>query len=123
MILTDAPAYTEWDSGVVRMEGSIGLGEKFKLFAAINPKRGFAIKVSEFVPGQGMTQLSGMPLGLFKGVRTLTLTRQADGSTQFEVRERFSGPLLQLTGRAIPDLNPSLQQFAAGLKQCAGMQD
>ena len=39
----------------ISLEGSIGLREKFKLFAAINPKRGFAIKVSEFVPGQVMT--------------------------------------------------------------------
>ena len=37
------------------------------------------------------------------------------------MREWFSGPLLPLIVLAISDLNPSLQQFAAGLKQCVGI--
>ena len=56
-----------------------------------------------------------MPLGLFKGVRTFSLT--PDGTTtRFSMREEYSGPLLPLIWRSMPDLGPSFQQFARGLK-------
>jgi len=57
-----------------------------------------------------------MPLGLFKGVRTMTLTAQGDGHTAFEMQEVFSGPMLGVMSRSMPDLGPSFEQFAAGLK-------
>jgi hypothetical protein len=57
-----------------------------------------------------------MPLGLFRGVRTFTVSPGADGSTSFRMREEFTGPLLGLIWRSMPDLGPSFEQFAAGLK-------
>jgi hypothetical protein len=67
-----------------------------------------------------MTWAGGMPLGLFRGVRTFTLTPAADGATtRFTMREEYSGPLLPLIGRSMPDLGPSFQQFARGLKERA----
>jgi hypothetical protein len=56
-----------------------------------------------------------MPLGLSRGVRTCTLTPTGAGATTFVMREEFSGPLLGLIGRSIPDLQPSSTQFAEGL--------
>jgi hypothetical protein len=59
-----------------------------------------------------------MPLGLFTGERTYTL--QSEGqSTRFTMREQYSGPLASLIVRSIPDLGPSFQQFADGLKKQA----
>jgi hypothetical protein len=63
-----------------------------------------------------MVWKGGMPLGLFKGVRTFTLSPQPDGMTRFTMREEFTGPLLPLIWRSMPDLGPSFAQFAAGLK-------
>ena len=60
-----------------------------------------------------------MPFGLFKGVRTFTLTPAADGTTRFGLREEYSGPLLSMMWRSMPDLAPSFVQFANGLKQRA----
>jgi hypothetical protein len=57
----------------------------------------------------------GMPLGLFKGVRTFTLSAE-DGGTRFTMREEYTGPLLPLIWRSMPDLGPSFEQFARGLK-------
>ena len=57
----------------------------------------------------------GMPLGLFRGVRTHTLTPDGDG-TAFTMREEYSGPLLGAISRSMPDLQPSFDTFAAGLK-------
>jgi hypothetical protein len=66
-----------------------------------------------------MTWTGGMPLGLFKGERTFTLSPQNNGSVEFTVREVFSGLLLPLIGRSIPDLTATFEQFVAGLKRRA----
>ena len=66
-VLTDAPAYADWDSGVVRVEGTIAPQEKIKVVSEANPKRAFPVKVTEFAPGERMVWSGGMPLGLFKG--------------------------------------------------------
>jgi hypothetical protein len=115
-ILTDAPNYPAWDPGVDRIEGTIAPGEKITAYTKFSPNRAFPAKVTEFVPGQKMTWTGGMPLGLFKGVRTFTLTPKGDGSVDFFLREEFSGPLLPLIGRSIPDLTKNFEAFAAGLK-------
>jgi hypothetical protein len=40
----------------------------------------------------------------------------ADGGTTFQVREEYTGPLLGLIWRSMPDLGPSFGRFARGLK-------
>jgi hypothetical protein len=117
-ILTDAPAYAEWDSGVERVEGRIAPGEKIKVVSEANPGRAFPVKVTAFEPARAMTWSGGIPLGLFKGVRTFALT--PDGAaTRFTMREEYSGPMLGLIWRSMPDLGPSFEQFARGLKERA----
>lgn len=114
-ILTDGASYPHWDSGVVSVEGRIAPGEKIKVVSSANPKRAFPVSVAEFTPERRMVWSGGMPLGLFRGVRTFTLTPEGD-STRFVMREEYTGPLLGLIWRSMPDLGPSFQQFAAGLK-------
>src|ERR1700694_1757368 len=118
-ILTNAADYPTWNPGVERVEGTIAPGETIKVFVKVNPGRAFPVKVTEFVPGQRMVWSGGMPLGLFKGVRTYTLSPQGTGVTKFTMREEYTGPLLPMIWRSIPDLGPSFQQFASGLKQRA----
>ena len=60
-----------------------------------------------------------MPLGLFKGVRTFTLESMGEDQVKFHLKEEFSGLLLPLIGRTIPDLTPTFEAFAAGLKERA----
>jgi hypothetical protein len=114
--LVDAAGYPSWDSGVDKVDGRIAAGEKITVHAAVNPGRAFPVKVTDFQPGHRMVWTGGMPLGLFKGVRTFTLRPQGD-STEFTVREEYTGPLLPLIWRSMPDLGPSFTQFATGLKQ------
>jgi hypothetical protein len=38
-ILTDAPGYADWDSGVVSVEGEIAPGEKLRIVSEANPGR------------------------------------------------------------------------------------
>jgi hypothetical protein len=122
-VLTDAAGYTTWDSGVVRVDGRIAPGEKITVVSKVNPGRAFPVEVTAFEPGRKMIWAGGMPLGLFKGVRTFTLAPEADGVTRFTMREEYSGLLAPLIWRSIPDLNPSFQQFATGLKRRAERQE
>lgn len=115
-ILTDAPHYADWDSGVERVEGRIAPGQTIKVFSKVAPGRAFPVTVREFVPGRAMRWHGGMPLGLFTGERSFSLAPRADGTTTFSMREEYSGPLVPMMWRSMPDLQPSFDQFARGLK-------
>ena len=115
-VVADVDGYPDWDPGMITVEGPIALGEKVKFFTKFNPDRAFAVKVTAFEPGRRMVFTGGMPLGLFKSERTHTLTANADGTTAFHTQELFSGPLLPLFGRNIPDLTEIFERFVAGLK-------
>ena len=114
-VLTDAPGYADWDSGVVRVEGRIAPQEKIEVVSEANPERAFGVKVIGFAPGERMVWSGGMPLGLFKGVRTFRLAPEG-GATRFTMREEYTGPMLPMIWRSMPDLGPSFEQFARGLK-------
>ncbi len=115
-ILTDAQRLTRWDSGVERVEGEIAPGERVTVYVRANPGRAFPVRVTEFEPEHRMVWSGGMPLRLFKGVRTYSLEPTAAGVTRFTMREEYTGPLLRMIWRSIPDLGPAFQQFATGLK-------
>jgi hypothetical protein len=114
-ILVDGAGFTMWDSGVERFEGSIAPGAKLKVTSSAQPGRAFPVKVTDFQPERSMTWTGGMPLGLFKGERTYRIT-PVDGGTAFAVREEYTGLMLPLIWRSIPDLQPSFDRFARGLK-------
>ncbi len=92
--LTDGPGLVAGGLGVVRLEGTIAPGASLKVWTG------------------------GMPLGLFTGVRQFTLTSSGSG-TEFHMHEEFSGVLAPLIGTSIPDLQPSFEQFADGLRALA----
>lgn len=117
-ILTNGAAWPEWNTTVDKVEGNIAPGEKIKVYAKVSPGRAFPLKVSEFIPGKRMVWSGGMPLGLFKGERTYTLTAQS-GGVKFDMREEFSGLMAPLMTKSIPDLQPSFEEFAASLKRRA----
>jgi len=115
-LLTDPDGYTRWNPAVVSLEGHIAPGETIKLVSAVSPKRTFSLSVTELEPERRMVWSDGMPLGLFKGVRTFGLRSLADGRTEFSMEETYTGALAGLITRAIPDLTESFGQFADGLK-------
>jgi hypothetical protein len=115
-ILADASGYADWNSGIHRLEGRLGAGERVKLYSDDNPGRGWPLAVTEFDPGRRMTWRGGLPLGLLKGVRTFTLVPEDGGATRFVIREEFTGPLAAIATRTMPDLQPQFERFAGGLK-------
>ena len=115
-VLVDTSKWPEWDPYCERIEGEVALGAKVKAFTKLSPGRGFGVKVSELDEPRQMVWSGGMPLGLFKGVRTYTLEPRADGGTDFSMTEVFSGPMLALIGGSIPDMSEAFEAFVGGLK-------
>jgi hypothetical protein len=115
-LLTDAAGYPSWNPTIISLEGEIAVGKKIKLVSTVNPKRAFKLNVEEMRPPTRMVWADGMPLGLFKGVRTYTLSPKSDGQTDFEMVEIFSGLLEPIISKSIPDMTESFEEFAQSLK-------
>jgi hypothetical protein len=115
-VLMDGANYPRWDSGIESVEGTIVDGGRIKVRSEVSPGRAFPVKVQRSLDGSTMTWSGGMPLGLFSGVRTFTVKSTTGTDTEFRMREEYSGPLLGLMWKSMPDLGPSFEQFARGLK-------
>lgn len=118
-LLTDAERYADWNDAVISVEGPIELAATIKLVSTVDPKRTFKLKVREMRAPNHMVWTDGMPLGLFKGERTYTVSDAGDGRSDFAMIEEFSGPLAALVTKAIPDLTESFSTFADSLKTAA----
>jgi uncharacterized protein YndB with AHSA1/START domain len=114
-LLTDAGAFPRWNSTVTAIEGQIREGERLKIHAP-GTARVFTPRVSGVVPDQRMVWSDGVP-GIFRGVRTFTLARRDNTSTDFLMTERFSGLVFALTKRMLPDFRPIFLTYAVDLKR------
>jgi len=114
-VLVDSAHWTDWDSGVDDVRGAIAPGAKIVIRATVAPGRAFPVRVTTFEPPRVLVFTGGMPLGLFRGVRTYTLTPVGSG-TKLTMREVYSGPMLGAIWKSMPDLSPSFAQFTGGLK-------
>jgi hypothetical protein len=114
-VLVDGARWPAWDSGVDSVEGTIAPGHKLTIRAAGGGARAFPVKVVAFDSLRKLVFRGGMPLGLFRGIRTYTVNPDGAG-TRFRMREEYSGVLLPAIWKSIPDLGPSFHRFAAGLK-------
>ena len=112
--LMDTDQWPGLDSSIERVDGTPALGATVTVHAKVG--RAFPLKVVDFVPNQRMVLAGGMPLGLFRGQRTYSVTSEDDGTVTFAMCEVFSGLLAPLITKSIPDLQPSFDEFAANLK-------
>lgn len=117
-LLTDSSSYRDWNPAVLSIEGLMAPGSTIKLVSVANPKRIFSLEVTSMEAPVRMTWAGGMPLGLFRGVRSYELASH-DAGTTFSMTEEFTGPLSGLIAKSVPDLTDSFNQFADGLKAAA----
>lgn len=118
-VLTDPDRLLAAGAGITRIEGRIEQSSTFTLWSEAVPGRGFKTHVSQFQAPNRMMWEGGLPAGLFRGVRTFTLAA-TDGGTDFVMREEFTGLLLPLIWRTMPDLQQSFDAFADGLARASG---
>jgi hypothetical protein len=124
-LLTDARAFPAWNSTVTSLEGDITLGSTLALKVPLDPKRTFRPKVTRLDRGSSnenekmeMEWSDGFA-PMFRGVRTFTLTPKADGMTEFAMTEVFSGLMLPLIRKSLPDFGPAFEAFARDLRRAA----
>ncbi len=117
-LLTDAVKFPSWNSTVTQIEGEIADGQRLKLTVPSAPGRVFSPKVAIVDQGRLMTWSDGFS-PMFKGVRTFSLTANADGTTEFSMAEEFSGLMLPLIKRALPDFQLVFQVYAEDLQRAA----
>ena len=106
------------DTGILKIEGEIAAGSKFKLWSEVSPDRAFSLRVTSFVECEIMEWTGGMPLGIFTGRRRFGLTPKG-ASTQLHIKEDFMGPLSGLITSSMPDLQPSFEKFADAIQTLA----
>jgi hypothetical protein len=115
-ILTRADRMVDWNSTLTSIEGDIELGGTVRMQVPEAPGRTFKVTVTRFVPNEEMVWREGNP-AFFLGVRTYSLTPGPDRSaTRFTMTEEFSGILLPLIARRLPDFGPIFDRYAADLK-------
>ena len=98
-VLTDLGAWPSWNTTVISTEGQAVLGGKVTVRVKVNPGRAFPVKVTALEVPSRMVWTGGMPLGLFVGTRTFTLTPHGD-TTDFAMDEVYSGPLASMITRS-----------------------
>ena len=115
-LLTDGAGWPRWNKTVDRVDGAIALGSVVKVYVNILPYEPVPLTVTAFEPNTRMVWTGGMPLGLFRGQRTFTLEPSGEGLLRVTVEEVFTGLVLPLFRRSIPDLVPMFDAITGGLK-------
>ncbi|MBX7099118.1 MAG: SRPBCC domain-containing protein [Myxococcaceae bacterium] len=113
-VLTDAKAFTRWNSTLVRFEGQVALGQKVELVSKVAPDRTFSLTVSAFDAPRAMVWEDGN--GMFLGVRHFTLTPKDQG-TVLAMSETYSGFFLGSAEKKMPDFTANFETFAQDLKR------
>ncbi len=116
-ILTNAEKFSEWNSNVQSIQGSIRKGNTIKLKSTLSPERTFKLKVTELTPLTMVWEDGFAPV--FRGRRAFSLVANSDHSTEFHMTEVFKGLILPLIKGSLPDFRPNFDQYAADLKKAA----
>jgi hypothetical protein len=120
-ILTDGPGYADWNPEINRIDGRIALGEKIKAHVVLHGGviRPVSVRVTALEPLRRMVWTGGLPLGLFTGRRTFSLTPRDGGIVEFTMNVHFSGPLSRMIAKFLGDRQPDIDALASGLKTWA----
>lgn len=115
-LLTDGPGFPRWNSTVTGIEGEIAPGARLALSVPVSD-RTFRVTVTEFDPPRRMVWADGRA-PMFRGVRVYTLEPEGAG-TRFTMAETFTGLMVPLVARSLPDFAPVFERYAADLRAAA----
>jgi uncharacterized protein YndB with AHSA1/START domain len=119
-VLTDGGAYREWNPEIVRIDGPIALGGRITAHVRLGDGavRAVTQRVTALEVPTRMEWVGGLPMGLFVGRRTFTVTSRGSG-VEFRMHLRMSGPLAPLILKSVGDRQPEIDSFSAALKRRA----
>lgn len=119
-VLTDFPAYRDWNPFMNRIEGAPEVGTKLVVHMSPPGGRGVTFKptVLAATPGRELRWLGKLGVrGLFDGEHSFVLTANADGTTHLSHGERFTGVLVALFKSTINNSHAGFEAFNSALKQ------
>jgi hypothetical protein len=119
-VLTDFPAYGDWNPFMPRVEGPPEVGAKLVVHMTPDGGRGMTFKptVLAATPGQELRWLGKLAFGgLFDGEHSFVLTPNADGTTHLVHGERFSGVLVTVLKGTTKGSHSGFEAFNRALKQ------
>jgi len=116
-ILTDAERYTEWNPEIIAIAGLIAPDARITARVRLGDGavRSVPMRVTALDAPSRMEWTGGLPLGLFVGRRTFTVTPRGDAA-EFRLHLQMSGPLSSLIIKSVGDRQPEVDSFAAALK-------
>lgn len=120
-VLTDTSNLTVWNSGITDLTGDIRHGGKIRIKSARGGGRTLRIRIG-LIPGEVMTWTIRGPLGLYKGVRTVSVTPER-GITHMKATVSFSGPLHRILSRMLPDTERAMEDYVPAVRHRAEILD
>jgi uncharacterized protein YndB with AHSA1/START domain len=116
-VLTDAGGYASWNPEIIGIDGRLALSERITARVKVGggAVRRVPMRVTAFEQPSRMEWTGGLPLGLFVGVRTFTITPR-DGAVEFRMQLRMSGPLAPLILKSVGDRQPEIDSFSSALR-------
>jgi len=117
-VLIDGEAYRHWNPEIVRVDGRFEPDARVTAHVRLGSGavRTVPQRVIEFTPPRRMTWVGGLPLGLFVGRRTFTVTPVA-GGVEFQMHLHMSGPLSGMILKSVGDRQPEIDRFSDALKR------
>lgn len=119
-ILTNAGGYSQWNPEIVAIDGRMALGERITARVRLGDGavRTVPMQITAFEAPSRMEWTGGLPLGLFIGRRSFTVTSSTRG-TEFRLHLQMSGLLSPLILKSVGDRQPEIDSFSAALKRRA----
>jgi hypothetical protein len=122
-ILTDFPAYPEWNSIIRRVEGEARVGARLHVQVQVSKAKRISFQATVRVaePERELCWLGGLGIpGLFDGEHSLTIEPLDGGRVRFIHREQFRGLLVPLLAKTLDgDVRPGYEAMNRELKNRA----
>jgi Polyketide cyclase / dehydrase and lipid transport len=116
-VLSDGASWPSWDSGVDAVEGRIAVNETVKIRSHAASGRAFPVRVTRFDPRLTCGSAGGCRSVCSAASAPTRCPRERTARSRSGCAREYSGPLLLLIWRSMPDPGPSFERFARGLKQ------
>jgi hypothetical protein len=122
-ILTDFPAYPQWNPFIKSITGDARTGAKLDVHLQPPGAKGITVhpKVLSAVPGKELKwlgRLLGIP-GIFDGEHHLLIQEMGPGSVMFLQEEVFGGVLVPVTGKQLEKTRQGFELMNESLKKRA----
>ena len=119
-IVADTDLHPTFDQTTSRIGGpSPDEGVRLKVYSTLSPDRPLVVRVMTFAPPRRMVWRTSRALGFVRGERIFAVDPLNGPRTRFALTERWSGRLLPLVVRSLPDMQEAFDGFCRGLKELA----